>query len=246
MTEEAAMTIRSGFSVQVTAPTSTKHTEEVDPAHLTNWRNVPIAEMNEIAETERRNGHLRSDEFEKCAVCMCEFEPADDGQIVHLANCRDHFFHQDCIKAALIGAALKCPVCGVTYGDLEGTMPSGSMAMELVPSLQCDSYPPGTWVLTYQFNSGVQDGISYSGNSRNAVLPNTKEGREILRLFIRAFYRRHIFKIGDSITNGTTDTVVWAGIHHKSNVSGGPAQFGFPDPTYFSRVKEELAARGVS
>jgi deltex-like protein len=120
------------------------------------------------------------------------------------------------------------------------------MAMELVPSLQCDSYPPGTWVLTYQFNSGVQDGISYSGNSRNAVLPNTKEGREILRLFIRAFYRRHIFKIGDSITNGTTDTVVWAGIHHKSNVSGGPAQFGFPDPTYFSRVKEELAARGVS
>jgi len=40
--------------------------------------------------------------------------------------------------------------------------------------------------------------------------------------------------------------VVWNGVHHKTNLSGGAAYFGYPDPTYFNRVKEELAAKGVT
>lgn len=38
---------------------------------------------------------------------------------------------------------------------------------------------------------------------------------------------------------------MWSGIHHKTSLGGGPACFGFPDPTYFNRVKLELADRGV-
>ena len=40
--------------------------------------------------------------------------------------------------------------------------------------------------------------------------------------------------------------MVWAGIHHKTNPHGGVAQFGWPDETYFARVKGELSDRGVS
>ena len=39
--------------------------------------------------------------------------------------------------------------------------------------------------------------------------------------------------------------IVWNGIHHKTKLHGGSARFGYPDPTYFNRVREELAAKGV-
>lgn len=38
--------------------------------------------------------------------------------------------------------------------------------------------------------------------------------------------------------------VCWAGIHHKTSPSGGTNKFGWPDPTYFSRVRGELKDRG--
>lgn len=40
--------------------------------------------------------------------------------------------------------------------------------------------------------------------------------------------------------------VVWQGIHHKTSTSGGTSMFGYPDPTYFQRVRDELAGRGVT
>ena len=42
-----------------------------------------------------------------------------------------------------------------------------------------------------------------------------------------------------------SDTVVWNGIHHKTNTHGGTSNFGYPDPTYFNRVKQEMADKGV-
>ena len=54
------------------------------------------------------------------------------------------------------------------------------------------------------------------------------------------------FVVGTSITTGRKNTVVWNGIHHKTSLYGGPTYFGYPDPNYFNRVKEELAARGVT
>jgi len=38
---------------------------------------------------------------------------------------------------------------------------------------------------------------------------------------------------------------VWNGIHHKTNTSGGSTRYGYPDDTYFNRVKLELALKGV-
>ena len=54
------------------------------------------------------------------------------------------------------------------------------------------------------------------------------------------------FTVGTSVTTGRKNTVVWNGIHHKTSLFGGPTRFGYPDKNYFNRVKEELAAKGVT
>jgi deltex-like protein len=64
-------------------------------------------------------------------------------------------------------------------------------------------------------------------------------------LLIKAFERRWSFIVGTSVTTGQKNCVVWSGIHHKTSLYGGSSHFGYPDNTYFSRVKLELADRGV-
>ena len=43
--------------------------------------------------------------------------------------------------------------------------------------------------------------------------------------------------MGRSVTTGRDNQIVWNGIHHKTNTSGGSSHFGYPDDTYFDRVK---------
>jgi len=62
-------------------------------------------------------------------------------------------------------------------------------------------------------------------------------------LLAEAFKRRLTFIVGTSQTTGLQNSVVWAGLHHKTSISGG--NFGWPDPTYFQRVTDELKDRGV-
>lgn len=69
---------------------------------------------------------------------------------------------------------------------------------------------------------------------------------KVLGLLIEAFDRRLIFTVGTSVTTGLTNATVWAGIHHKTSLSGGTSSFGYPDPTYLNRVQEELASKGVT
>jgi deltex-like protein len=65
----------------------------------------------------------------------------------------------------------------------------------------------------------------------------------ILQLLQKAFQARMTFTIGTSVTTGDQNTVVWNDIHHKTIMHGGP--YGYPDPTYLQRVKEDLAAKGL-
>ena len=51
--------------------------------------------------------------------------------------------------------------------------------------------------------------------------------------------------MGDSVTTGAKNVVVWSGVHHKTNTHGGSSHFGYPDETYFDRLKEELKSRGL-
>lgn len=67
----------------------------------------------------------------------------------------------------------------------------------------------------------------------------------MLRLLRVAWDRKLTFTIGTSVTTGTTDTVVWNEIHHKTESHSNSSGHGYPDPTYLDRVLLELAAQGV-
>jgi len=45
---------------------------------------------------------------------------------------------------------------------------------------------------------------------------------------------------------GFDNSIIWNGVHHKTNISGGTSCYGYPDDSYFSRVKSELNAKGIT
>jgi hypothetical protein len=62
---------------------------------------------------------------------------------------------------------------------------------------------------------------------------------------VKGFRRKLNFTIGFSVVRNKDNCIVWA-IHHKTNTGGGTHNYGFPDPTYFQRVKDELSGKGVT
>ena len=90
-----------------------------------------------------------------------------------------------------------------------------------------------------------ENGAQYHGEVRNAYIPMNAEGDEILALLVIAFERKLVFQVGFSPTRGVDNVVCWNGIHHKTNTSGGPTSYGYPDETYLARVKDELKQKNV-
>ena len=201
-----------------------------------------------------------SNEKDKCSICqfelyeevLPELEKHPENyeeflkkpfEVILLGNCVDHFFHIECI-GNLIGnnTSFKCPNCLHIYGILTGNMPNGTFNAYKSNSPKCSGFNCDTIIINYHFPNGP----GYTGTSRTSYLPNNKEGREVLALLKVAFDRKLTFTVGTSVTTGRKNTVVWNGIHHKTSVYGGPTRFGYPDNTYFNRVKEELASKGVT
>lgn len=192
-------------------------------------------------------------EEEKCMICLDEFAIKDyekecakeyDDDILML-GC-SHKYHRHCLLS-LIGEKnwAKCPICSTIFGHMTGDQPDGKMWVDVDKNMACQGYPRGTIVINYNFPSGKRNGRSYTGTSRTAYLPNTPEGNEVLALLREAFDRKLTFTVGRSVTTGLDNQVVWNGIHHKTSTSGGASHFGYPDPTYLTRVKEELAFKGI-
>jgi len=140
------------------------------------------------------------------------------------------------------------------YGTRTGDMPPGTMRISYRKNLSCDGYPGvGTFIILYHFPNGERRSEpgtdrpprSYKGTTREAYIPATEEGKEVCILLQIAFIRKLTFTVGRSLTTGQNNVVVWNSIHHKTNLHGGTSAYGYPDPTYFNRVKNELAANGV-
>lgn len=125
----------------------------------------------------------------------------------------------------------RCPFCNMLEGTEIGTCPDGWMRNRTIQR-RCEGYDRCTTIQ-------VQYNIPSYGLSRTAYFPNSREGREVFKLIKIAWEQRLIFSLGTSSTTGVPNTVVW-NIHHKTALSGGVANHGYPDPTYLSRVKEEL------
>jgi len=232
-------------------------------AALTNWINIGQRLLYERLKDQFDNKHRKDGENETCCVCMCElyeyenfkddpekYTNEDLTDIVQLEHCEDHYFHKECILGCYSshGDCLKCPVCTRIYGILKGDQPDGSMQIDFYPKsdMSAEDYSDcGVIQISYQFPDGHRNGVYYRGTSRTAYLPDNKEGNQILEMLKTAFHRRLSFTVGDSVTTGRKNVVVWNSIHHKTSLNGGTSNYGYPDPTYFFRVSNELAAKGI-
>ncbi|KAM6946962.1 uncharacterized protein PEZ65_000673 [Lycodopsis pacificus] len=185
-----------------------------------------------------------SAEDENCPICMDKFTNKKR------LKCK-HEFCEECLAKSRESMGDICPVCKDVFGLIEGDQPAGNMtSYEMTSSLPGFS-GSGTIQINYDIPGGIQTekhsnpGKYYSGIQRTAYLPNNKEGKEVLALLKKAFKQKLIFTVGTSRTSGMDNQVTWNDIHHKTNITGGPQGFGYPDPGYLSRVKEELKAKGV-
>ncbi|XP_067170150.1 probable E3 ubiquitin-protein ligase DTX3 [Apteryx mantelli] len=183
----------------------------------------------------------------QCPICLGEIQ-----NMKTLEKCR-HSFCEDCITRAL-QVKTACPMCGRFYGQLVGNQPqNGRMLVTKDSSLLLPGYEKfGTIIIQYVFPPGVQGvehpnpGVRYPGTTRVAYLPDCPEGNKVLGLFRKAFDQRLTFTVGTSMTTGRANVITWNDIHHKTNCTGGPQLFGYPDPTYLARVQEELRAKGIT
>ncbi|XP_030623549.1 probable E3 ubiquitin-protein ligase DTX3 [Chanos chanos] len=179
-----------------------------------------------------------------CIICM------DDIQDRKTLGCC-HSFCTDCIDG-VFKVKPACPICGTFHGTYEGTQPPGEMRVSRTWQGLPGYVSCGTIVIEYHFPGGIQGpehpnpGKRYSRTSRRAFLPACAEGERVLKLLQVAFDRRLTFTIGTSVTTGLSNVITWNDIHHKTSMTGGPQGFGYPDPDYLRRVREELRQKGVT
>ncbi|XP_031606186.2 probable E3 ubiquitin-protein ligase DTX2 isoform X1 [Oreochromis aureus] len=169
-----------------------------------------------------------------------------------------HTLHMLCMLAMYNNGtkdgSLQCPSCKTIYGEKTGTQPKGKMEIySIVQSLP--GHPDcGTIQIIYSIPPGIQGpehpnpGQPYTcrGFPRFCFLPDNDKGRKVLELLKVAWMRRLIFTVGTSSTTGEPDTVVWNGIHHKTEMMSNLSGHGYPDPNYLDNVLSELASQGVT
>ncbi|KAJ4941403.1 hypothetical protein JOQ06_011282 [Pogonophryne albipinna] len=185
-------------------------------------------------------------EVEACPICMEAIENTEKETL----RCK-HSFCRDCLKRAFDYKPV-CPTCGALYGTLTGTQPDGGSMDVTKSSSSLPGYQKyGTITINYYIPSGIQKeehphpGQPYEGASRTAYLPDSSEGNGVLKLLTRAFRQKLIFTVGHSTTSGRNNIVTWNDIHHKTSTHGGPTHYGYPDPDYLSRVRDELKVKGI-
>jgi len=194
---------------------------------------------------------LRSSPTEKCAICLEDMKEKQKIVCLNVKDC-NHTFHQKCIDACL-KITPKCPICRKYTTAPQGKSPSGTLDVSVSTDL-CSSYESTTTqtiVLKYSMQSGIQktyhenSGKSFSGTERVAYIPNIPDGRKLLNRLIYAFTKGLTFTIGTSLTSGKQNAITWSSIHHKTRLSGGVSNYGWPDAGYFINCNEELDALGV-
>ncbi|XP_041360692.1 uncharacterized protein LOC121376949 [Gigantopelta aegis] len=164
-----------------------------------------------------------------------------------------HVFCCGCIDKCFQVFKPVCPICNTIYGVIIGNQPQGNMTVKRERNHSLPGHPDcGTISITYHFKDGTQGsehpnpGSRYHGTTRTAYLPDSPEGNKVLCLLQIAFERRVTFAIGMSLTTGKEDVITWNDIHHKTRRDGNAKGFGYPDPTYLSRVVEELKCKGIT
>ncbi|KAM8834932.1 probable E3 ubiquitin-protein ligase DTX2 isoform X2 [Synchiropus splendidus] len=208
---------------------------------------------------------------EDCIICMdqlsnpsgYETPTAEDGRsllpdaVGKFIKC-GHTLHMLCMLAMYNNGtkdgSLQCPSCKTIYGEKTGTQPKGKMEIYSIGQSLPGHPDCGTIQIVYSIPPGIQgpehpnpgQPFTCRGFPRCCFLPDSDKGRKVLELLKVAWMRRLIFTVGTSSTTGEPDTVVWNGIHHKTEMMSNITGHGFPDPNYLDNVLSELASQGVS
>ncbi|XP_046565518.1 uncharacterized protein LOC124274225 [Haliotis rubra] len=220
------------------------------------WENITDEDMKAVATQPSTDGDTvprcttedgsDSEDMLMCAICL--------GAIIDLKQLDKcyHVFCKSCIDRSFKEHKPVCPTCNMVYGTIKGNQPDGTMKV-FYNSTHLPGYEDwGSIQINYDIPSGIQTtghphpGKPYKGITRRAYLPACPEGKDILRHLRVAFDRKLTFAIGRSTTTGRENVVTWNDIHHKTSMDGGPTRFGYPDPTYLARVRDELASKGVT
>ncbi|XP_032432496.1 putative E3 ubiquitin-protein ligase DTX2 isoform X2 [Xiphophorus hellerii] len=209
---------------------------------------------------------------EDCIICMeqlsnpssYETPPSEEGgqsiapeAVGKFIKC-GHTLHMLCMLAMYNNGtkdgSLQCPSCKTIYGEKTGTQPKGKMEIYSVAQSLPGHPDCGTIQIIYSIPPGLQgpehpnpgQPFTCRGFPRFCFLPDNDKGRKVLELLKVAWMRRLIFTVGTSSTTGEHDTVVWNGIHHKTEMMSNLSGHGYPDPNYLDNVLSELASQGVT
>ncbi|XP_017306398.1 E3 ubiquitin-protein ligase DTX3L isoform X3 [Ictalurus punctatus] len=198
-----------------------------------------------IQNKAKENVKEKESEEDKCPICLDTFIKKTK------LDC-GHEFCKECLKLTINSNGAICPLCKKIFGILKGNQPKGKMEVQHHKHTDLPGFPRcGTIIISYHIPDGTQTsehpnpGKPYYGTHRTAYLPDNAEGNHVLKLLRRAFDQKLTFTVGFSRTTGADDMVIWNDIHHKTNTHGGPQSYGYPDPDYLQRVKEELKAKGI-
>ncbi|XP_056297540.1 probable E3 ubiquitin-protein ligase DTX2 isoform X2 [Pseudoliparis swirei] len=209
---------------------------------------------------------------EDCIICMdqlsnpsgYETQPAAPGGPSVLPDTAGkfikcgHTLHLLCMLAMYNNGtkdgSLQCPSCKTIYGEKTGAQPKGKMEIYSIGQSLPGHPDCGTIQIIYSIPPGLQGsehpnpGQPYScrGFPRFCFLPDNDKGRKVLELLKVAWMRRLIFTVGTSSTTGEPDTVVWNGVHHKTEMMSNMSGHGYPDPNYLDNVLAELVSQGVT
>nr|XP_057944307.1 probable E3 ubiquitin-protein ligase DTX2 isoform X2 [Doryrhamphus excisus] len=211
---------------------------------------------------------------EDCIICMDQLSnpsgyetpaPAEEGAqsilpdaVGKFIKC-GHTLHMLCMLAMYNNGtkdgSLQCPSCKTIYGEKTGTQPlKGKMEIYSIAQALPGHPDCGTIQIIYSIPPGIQgpehpnpgQPFTCRGFPRFCFLPDSDKGRKVLELLKVAWMRRLIFTVGTSSTTGEPDTVVWNGIHHKTEMMSNLSGHGFPDPNYLDNVLSELASQGIT
>merc|ERR1712228_293117 len=176
-----------------------------------------------------------------------------DDTVVGLSNCAyGHYFHAECIQKALDQNS-QCPNCKQKYGVIVGHQPNGRMYVTKARQ-RCVGFKDAadSVKMLFEFPGGIQKkfhpnpGKIYFGDLREAYMPNNEAGREAAMLIRLAYKRRLLFTVGRSLTLNQDNRIIFGSIHLKTSTSGGVGKHGWPDKTYFTRLKDELKQKGIT
>jgi len=182
----------------------------------------------------------KEEEKEEVECCICLY-----GETNYTVSCCNLKVHKECIDQSLAVDG-KCPGCRAFLKATMGSQPNGTMTISVISHQLAGFKEPETFQVSYNIAGGTQDrrhprpGKSFYGRDCTMYLPKNQDGEDVLKLFISAFYYRRLFGVGDSLTSGASDTVIYSTIHQRSSMVGGPTVHGYPDPFYLRDVTIEI------